>query len=76
MNTPFDIDATLTENRIVYVRPVAAKDLPADVRAQLGDAPNIFAVHSPNGDRLALVRDRKLAFALARQNDMTPVNVH
>ena len=27
-------------------------------------------------DRLALVKDRALAFALARQNDMAPVNVH
>ena len=75
MDTRYDFGPE-TGDRIVYVRPVAAKDLPADVRAQLGDAPNIFAVHSPNGDRLALVRDRKLAFALARQNDMTPVNVH
>lgn len=76
MNTPYDIDAALSENRIVYVRPVAAADLPDDVRAQLGGASEIFAVHSPDGERLALVRDRKLAFALARQNDMTPVNVH
>ena len=36
----------------------------------------IYAVHSPNGERLALVKDRKLAFALARQNDFAPVNVH
>jgi len=33
-------------------------------------------VHSEAGERLALVRDRKLAFILARQNDLTPVTVH
>jgi hypothetical protein len=36
----------------------------------------IFAVHSADGERLALVRDRELAFVLARQNDLAPVNVH
>jgi len=33
-------------------------------------------VHSSEGQRLALVRDRKMAFVLARQNDMDPVTVH
>ncbi|PIV78887.1 MAG: DUF1150 domain-containing protein, partial [Rhodobacteraceae bacterium CG17_big_fil_post_rev_8_21_14_2_50_63_15] len=28
------------------------------------------------GERLALVRDRRLAFMLARQNNMEPVTVH
>jgi len=36
----------------------------------------IYAVHRPNGDRVALVADRNLAFALARQHDMAPVSVH
>ena len=51
-------------------------DLPEEVRAQTGGATNLYAVHAANGDRLALVTGRKLAFALARQNDMLPVNVH
>ncbi len=29
-----------------------------------------------NGEQLALVEDRRLAFVLARQNDMAPVTVH
>jgi len=33
-------------------------------------------VHDSDGQRLALVKNRKLAFALARQNDLAPVNVH
>ena len=64
------------QGNIVYVRPVAVVDLPDDVRAQIGSAKTVFAVHNADGERLALVRDRKLAFVLARQNDLAPVNVH
>ena len=64
------------ETRIVYVRPVNVADLPAEVQAQVGGLKTIYAVHDADGDRLALVRDRRLAFALARQNDLAPVNVH
>ena len=60
----------------VYIRQVAVADLPDDVQAEANGAENIYAVHSEDGERLALVRDRKLAFILARQNDMAPVNVH
>lgn len=62
--------------RIVYVRPVSVADLPDDVQAQVGNLGTIYAVHSEDGERLALVRDRRMAFLLARQNDMAPVNVH
>lgn len=61
---------------IVYVRPVKVDELPEDVRAQLDGVKTLYAVHSTEGERLALVRDRKLAFFLARQNDMEPVTVH
>ena len=64
------------ETRIVYVRPVRVDDLPPEVQAQVGGLKTVYAVHDAGGDRLALVRDRRLAFALARQNDMAPVNVH
>jgi hypothetical protein len=75
MNTPYQFDR-IDENRIVYVRPVAVADLPDDVREQAEGIEQLFAVHSADGERLALVRDRKLAFILARQNDLAPVNVH
>ena len=39
------------------------------------DAP-LYAVHDADGQRLAVVRDRRLAFVLARQNDLAPVSVH
>ncbi|MBC2834855.1 DUF1150 family protein [Paragemmobacter straminiformis] len=64
------------EGKIVYVRPVAVADLPAEVQAHAGRLTTIYALHDVDGDRLALVRDRAMAFALARANDMAPVNVH
>ncbi|WP_137699535.1 DUF1150 family protein [Marimonas lutisalis] len=75
MNTKFDFDAN-DENRIVYVRKVAVKDLPEEVREQAGGLESLYAVHSSDGEQLALVRDRALAFVLARQNDLAPVTVH
>jgi hypothetical protein len=77
MNTPYEFEEQPTvENRIVYIRPVAVADLPEEVRQQAPGIDQIFAVHSADGERLALVRDRELAFVLARQNDLAPVNVH
>lgn len=61
---------------IVYVRPVKVADLPQDLQAQIGGLEWVYAVHRPDGERLALVRDRALAFTLARQHDLAPVNVH
>ena len=76
MDTKFDLPGTVAE-RIVYVRPVAVADLPDEVRAHANGRDTIYALHDANdGERLALVADRKLAFFLARQNDMAPVNVH
>ncbi|WP_116134899.1 DUF1150 family protein [Tropicimonas sp. IMCC34043] len=78
MNNEHAIGETAGEgiNPIVYVRPVDRSDLPDDIRSQTEGVEDLFAVHDADGQRLALVRGRKLAFLLARQNDMTPVNVH
>lgn len=62
--------------RIVYVREVAVADLPQEVQDEAEGLATLFAVHAPDGARLALVRDKAIAFALARQNDMAPVSVH
>ena len=75
MNTPFDFDE-LAKNRTVYVRPVDVNDLPEDLQDQAEGRDQVYAVHSPDGERLALVADRNMAFILARQNDFAPVNVH
>ncbi len=63
---------------IVYVRPVKIEELPEEVRAQAqaSGAQTLYAVHSADGERLALVPQRSLAFVLARQNDLSPVSVH
>jgi hypothetical protein len=61
---------------IVYIRAVAVIDLPDEIQEQADGVETLYAVHRPNGERLALVKDRALAFALARQNDLAPVNVH
>ncbi|KUF09426.1 DUF1150 family protein [Pseudoponticoccus marisrubri] len=64
------------DGRLVYVRPVKAEDLPDDVREQVGGMDTLYAVHRADGERLALVKNRSLAFMLARQNDLAPVTVH
>ncbi len=63
-------------SRIVYVREVAVIDLPEEVQEEIGDIDVMYAVHSADGERLALVKDRGLAFDLARQNNFWPVTVH
>ncbi|MBE9636679.1 DUF1150 family protein [Salipiger mangrovisoli] len=75
MNTKYDF-SDFDAERIVYVRSVEVSDLPQDVQDQVGDQTRLYAVHRADGERLALVRDRGLAFALARQNDLAPVTVH
>ncbi|PRY25576.1 hypothetical protein CLV78_102756 [Aliiruegeria haliotis] len=61
---------------IVYVRPVDVTDLPEDIRDQAEGVDELYAVHTEEGERIALVQGRELAFVLARENDMEPVNVH
>ena len=75
MNTPFDFQDT-DQDRLVYIRPVDVADLPEDMRDQAEGRDHVYAVHTAEGERLALVADRKLAFILARQNDFAPVHVH
>lgn len=78
METKFDFgDAGATGGLpIVYVRPVKVADLPDEIRQQVMGIETLYAVHDADGAQLALVKDRRLAFVLARQNDMAPVAVH
>lgn len=75
METPFD-KMTKPVDRIVYVRSVEVADLPSELQEQAEGLTQIFAVHRGNGERLALVADKRLAFALAREHDFAPVSVH
>jgi hypothetical protein len=61
---------------MVYIRPVLVSDLPADVQQEAQGIETLYAVHRPDGARMALVADRRIAFALARENNMAPVFVH
>ena len=74
MNTKFSFPDSATD--LVYVKQVNVADLPAEVQKEAGDLDQLFAVHNSDGQQLALVAERKLAFVLARQNDLTPVTVH
>lgn len=74
MNTKHDM--LNDEARIVYVRAVKVEDLPEEVQEQAEGLEELYAVCDTDGERLALVKDRALAFVLARQNDMAPVTVH
>ncbi len=65
-----------TAQDIVYVRPVLVADLPDEVQEQAEGLTMLYAVHGADGERLALVADKGMAFALARQNDLAPVSVH
>lgn len=75
MDHKTDIAETLGK-RLVYVRPVAVADLPDEIRREAAGIETLYAVHDTDGERLALVRDRDMAFVLARQNDLAPVHVH
>ena len=74
MDTPIEIDSD--SSRIVYVKTVEVADLPLDMREQAEGLEHLYAVHSEDGERLALVSDRRAAFFLAREHDFDPVAVH
>jgi hypothetical protein len=74
MHTPFDF--TTTGLRTVYVKAIAVADLPAEMQAGAEGRELLYAVHDAEGEQLAVVADRRMAFVLARQNDFAPVPVH
>lgn len=82
MHTEYDFAESLSEDfaadteRMVYVKPVLVSDLPSEVQEQIGGVKQLFAVHDADGQQLALVADRRLAFDLARQHDYSPQALH
>ena len=74
--------AELGGRKLVYIRTVAARDVLDDLldddgemTLEISDDDILYSVHSSSGERLALVGDRELAFAAARQYEMNPVSV-
>ena len=75
--------AELGGRKLVYVRAVLARDVLDDLVDEDGDlmvdvpeSATLYSVHAADGERIALVGDRELAFAAARQHEMNPVSVH
>lgn len=64
------------DSRIVYVRPVEVASLPLDIRAEIPELTQVYAVHKADGEQVALVNDRKTAFYLALEHDFVPMTVH
>lgn len=67
---------------LVYVREIRASDVMADVAAQAAEGLSVdpearlYAVHSADGERLAVMLDREAAFAAAVAHELEPVSVH
>ena len=74
--------AVLGAPDLVYVRQVSAADILADAEPNEGDRLGIdpdqilYAVHSADGERLAVMLDRETAFAAAVAHELEPVSVH
>lgn len=64
------------QSKIVYIKAVEHSDLPEDVREQVDGVQRFYAVCTEEGEQLAIVKDRNVAFSLARQNDLAPMAVH
>jgi len=67
---------------LVYVREVKAKEVLAGATVDAVEGididPNqiLYAVHSADGERLAVLIDKKSAFAAAQAHELVPVSVH
>ncbi len=67
---------------LVYVREVKAKEIlgstPVEAIKGIELDPNqtLFAVHSADGSRLAILTDKEQAFAAAFAHELVPVSVH
>jgi len=75
MDHPYPMDST-GGRAIVYVRAVSVDTLPDEVRAQMPGLSRVYAVHSDDGQCLAFLPNRQMAFAMARKNDFAPVSVN
>jgi hypothetical protein len=73
MTDEFEFEFETEGQPIVYIREAERESLPDELKRTPGP---IYAVHDAQGNQIALAADRRLAFALARRNDMTPLSVH
>ena len=73
--TEDNLSSSDLKDRTVYISAVNVADLPEAVAKGISQG-RVYSLNSSTGERLALVKDRSLAFALARQNEFHPVPVH
>jgi len=68
--------------RLVYIREIKAAEVIADTAVDviegfdLQPEQTLYALHSAAGQRLAVLIDRKSAFAAAMAHQLAPVSVH
>ena len=68
-------------DKTCYVRPVLASEVRDEIEresdgAVFSDDQLLYALHAADGSRIALMSNRDIAFAAARQHEMTPVSLH
>ena len=73
MKTPYP---GLPDGKIAYVRRIDPQTLPDEIRNQIPDDTQVWGVHDEAGECIALTQDRRTAFFVARENDLTPVSAH
>ena len=75
MHSKYDFSHFDTDD-LVYIKTVAVTELPLDLQRQVGPDKTLYAVHKADGERVAVVENRALAYSLARNNDLTPMTLH
>ena len=81
-NLTHEAFAALGAPDLVYVRPIKAKDVlgatPVEAVQGFSLDPDqtLYAVHSADGARLAVLVDRESAVAAALAHELAPVSVH
>ena len=68
-------------SKTCYVRPVLVAEVRDEIEkeadgAAFSDDQMLYALHAADGSRIALMSNRDIAFAAARQHEMTPVSLH
>jgi hypothetical protein len=75
MHSKYDFSHFDTDD-LVYIKTVEVTELPLDLQRQVGPDKTLYAVHKADGERVAVVENRALAYSLARDNDLTPMTLH
>ena len=75
MHSKYDFSHFDTDD-LVYIKTVEVTELPLDLQRQVGPDKTLYAVHKADGESVAVVENRALAYSLARDNDLTPMTLH